>query len=67
MKPIRNARQTKRVVEVIRSLDARGAWVEAGKLRYQDAPSVTQVIRCSTFASNVTLLSEYMGRPVAEQ
>jgi hypothetical protein len=44
------------------ALDARGAWVEPGKLRYHgDDDPTTSVIDCTTFIRNVGLLAEYVA------
>jgi hypothetical protein len=51
-----------RVRRVMDGLDARGAWVESGSLRYHGAGDETaRIIRCRTFASNVRLLASYVA------
>lgn len=60
--PNRSRRQTEQVRSLIAGLDARGAWVESGQLRYQEGPKDGRVIGCSSFVHNVTVLSEYMGK-----
>lgn len=50
------------VQRLVASLDERGAWVEAGRLRYHgDADDTRQVIDSSTFIKNLGLLSRYVG------
>ena len=50
-----------RVRSIINELDARGAWVEDGRLRYHGADDPTsRVIRCATFSRNVQILSQYL-------
>ena len=52
-------KQAKRVIE---GMDARGAWVEDGKLRYHGKDDSTRkVIECSTFIKNVGILSRYIA------
>lgn len=47
---------------VIRGLDARGAWVEAGTLRYHGKNDETRrIIQSATFAKNLDLLSRYVA------
>jgi len=50
-----------RVRTIIAALYDRGAWVEDGRLRYHgpDDPT-TRVIRCSTFRTNVEVLSDFI-------
>ncbi len=50
------------VADVIRKLDARGAWVEAGRLRYHgdDDPTV-RVIRSQTFVEHLSLLADWLA------
>jgi PelA/Pel-15E family pectate lyase len=51
-----------RTREVIRSMDARGAWIEAGSLRYDDDQDDTrEVIDCSTFVRNIRQLADYLA------
>jgi len=60
-RPRRDAGRAERVRAAIRDLDARGAWVDAGQLKYQEGPADGRIIRSSRFIAQVTLLSEYMG------
>ena len=46
--------------KVIGELDARGAWVETGKLRTYKKQPVEAVIRSQTFIDNVRLLCRYL-------
>jgi len=46
------------VRSIIAAQDARGRWVEDGKLK--SAPGVTRVIRCATFNRNVETLSRHV-------
>jgi hypothetical protein len=51
-----------RTREVIRSMDARGAWIEAGRLRYDDDQDDTrEVIDGSTFVRNIRQLADYLA------
>lgn len=53
----------KDVRALINSLDARGAWVEDGKLRYHGKNDSTQrVIDSTTFVKNLETLSRYIGK-----
>jgi hypothetical protein len=50
------------VKSVIAAQDARGRWVENGRLRAQGPnDSTTRVIRCATFNRNVETLSRYLA------
>jgi hypothetical protein len=53
------------VREIIAAQDARGRWVEEGRLRYHGGQDdTTQVIRSATFIRNVETLSDYLrGQP----
>ena len=53
-----SATKIDRVREVIASMDARGAWVEEGALRFHKKKG--PVIESATFIKNVGLLSEYL-------
>jgi len=46
---------------VIEALDERGAWTEAGDLRYHREGSADRVINCQTFSQNVGVLSDYLA------
>ncbi|HIQ19931.1 MAG TPA: polysaccharide lyase [Planctomycetes bacterium] len=47
---------------VIASLDKRGRWVEDGRLRYHgDDDPTRRIIDCSTFITNVGILSRYVA------
>lgn len=50
------------VRRVIAELDERGAWVEAGKLRFHGkGDDTTRIIDSATFARNIDLLSRYLA------
>jgi hypothetical protein len=50
------------VREIVAAQDDRGAWVEAGRLRYHGkADDTRQVIECRTFVENLGILSEYLA------
>lgn len=50
------------VRQLVEALDERGAWVEAGRLRYHgEADDTRQVIDSSTFIKNLGTLSRYVG------
>ncbi len=47
---------------VVDQLDARGAWVDQGRLKYHGADDPTShIIDCRTFARNVRVLSEFLA------
>jgi hypothetical protein len=49
------------VQEVLAAQDARGRWVEDGKLRYHgEADPTRRVIRCDTFIRHVRALCDYL-------
>jgi len=49
------------VVEVIRNLDARGRWIEDGRLRYHGPADPTRrIIDSATFAKNIGILSAFL-------
>ena len=50
-----------RAAEVISQLDDRGAWVEPGKLRREDARHVTKIIDSRTFSENVVTLAQFLA------
>jgi PelA/Pel-15E family pectate lyase len=51
-----------RVRQVVDQLDDRGAWVEAGKLRYHgDDDPTREVIRSETFIRNLQLLADWLA------
>jgi PelA/Pel-15E family pectate lyase len=50
-----------RARKVIDALDQRGAWVEAGNLRYHEPGSADHVIASTTFMQNVGVLSDYLA------
>lgn len=62
-KALRPVKQTdglaRRAAAVIRSLDDRGAWIEEGKMRHQEAP--LPVIEMRTFAKNLEILAAFAG------
>ena len=48
--------------EIVAAQDRRGAWVDQQPLRYQGSnDSTRQTINCSTFISNIDLLSRYLA------
>jgi hypothetical protein len=47
---------------VIDALDARGAWVEKGQLRFHRLAPPSGVIHCRTFTDNVRTLSAFIAR-----
>jgi len=55
-------RMISEVEKVIGAMDERGAWAEAGSLRYDDPERPTRrIIDCRTFIANVNLLSQYLA------
>jgi hypothetical protein len=51
-----------RARDLVRSLDERGAWVEAGRLKYHgDQDDTRAVIDCQTFARNIRQLADYLA------
>lgn len=63
MEPKRGKPSEKEVRAVIRELDERGAWVEAGTLRSHGKDDNTRkVIESATFIRNVGILSQYLAR-----
>jgi PelA/Pel-15E family pectate lyase len=51
-----------RARSVIDSMDGRGAWVEAGKLRYHgDSDDTREIIQMSTFVRNLKVLAQFIG------
>jgi hypothetical protein len=51
-----------RARDLVRSLDERGAWVEAGRLKYHgDQDETRAVIDCQTFARNIRQLADYLA------
>jgi len=47
---------------IVAALDARGAWVTDGRLKYHgDDDPATRIIDCAVFARNVRTLSAYVG------
>ena len=52
----------KQAVAVAKTLDARGAWVEPGRLRYQGDRKVgKRIISTRTFVRNIEILSRYIA------
>jgi PelA/Pel-15E family pectate lyase len=48
--------------EIVGALDERGAWVEAGQLKYHgDDDPTRQVIDCRTFINNIRVLGSYLA------
>jgi hypothetical protein len=45
---------------VVETQDARGRWVEEGRLKSQSRDGTTRIIRCATFNRNVEILSRYL-------
>ena len=68
-KPAITAPPEKQVRAVIAALDARGAWVEEGRLRYHgEADETRTVIDSATFIRNVGILSRCLAQlPSAER
>jgi hypothetical protein len=50
-----------KVRAIIDGLDARGAWVETGKLSFHKEAGVIDVIRCQRFADNIHALAAYVA------
>jgi hypothetical protein len=46
---------------LIAALDDRGAWVQDGKLKREDAGQVTRIIQSITFIANVRVLGQYLA------
>jgi hypothetical protein len=63
-----NAAPTPEEVDtILRELDARGAWVEHGKLNYQgDDDTTREIISCATFVRNVRALSNFIEQAKAK-
>ncbi len=64
--PSRRPRMTeslqRRASSIIDALDDRGAWVEAGKLKYHGEDDDTrEVIDCRTFINNIRVLGTYLA------
>jgi len=60
--PRRTSSLNKKVDEVAKRLDSRGAWVERGKLKYHELNEDNQrIIRTTTFAQNIVLLASWLG------
>jgi PelA/Pel-15E family pectate lyase len=58
----RSKRLDQKVWQIMADLDPRGAWVEAGRLRYHgDHDSTRQVIRSQTFIQNLIALADWLG------
>jgi hypothetical protein len=52
----------KEVRTIVAAMDTRGAWVEAGRLRYHGKDDDTrEVIESTTFIRNIGVLSRYLG------
>jgi hypothetical protein len=50
------------VTRLVEELDERGAWVEAGRLKYHgDDDPTREVIRSSTFSKNIISLANWLG------
>ncbi|MEY4939884.1 MAG: hypothetical protein RIQ93_1619 [Verrucomicrobiota bacterium] len=61
-----NAMQVRAVID---ALDARGRWVEQGRLRVPEEPSkfmAAEIISCATFNRNLSLLAHYVKAQQAE-
>ena len=56
-----NSPTTEEVRRIIDSLDARGAWVERGRLPHHKVEPESGVIDCATFSTNVALLSDFIA------
>ena len=58
----RSASLAKQVRQLMDQLDARGAWVEPGRLRYHgDNDPAREVIRSDTFAKNIRTLANWIA------
>jgi hypothetical protein len=52
----------RRAQEAIRAMDSRGAWVEAGELKYQgNGKEKARIISTRTFVRRITELAAYLG------
>ncbi|MCC6695970.1 MAG: polysaccharide lyase [Candidatus Hydrogenedentes bacterium] len=52
-----------RAREAIDLLDERGAWVEAGTLRYHEGDDTRKIIDCTTFGRRVRALAAFLALP----
>jgi PelA/Pel-15E family pectate lyase len=59
--PKRSSSLTRRASEVANQLDARGAWVEDGSMRYHENAPATRVITSRTFVRNLEILAEFIA------
>jgi hypothetical protein len=50
---------------ILACLDERGAWLEAGPLRFHRIEPQSGVIRCQTFAENIEILCRFIARSAA--
>ncbi len=58
----RSASLAKQVRQLMDQLDARGAWVEPGRLRYHgDSDPAREVIRSDTFTKNIRTLANWIA------
>jgi len=61
-KPIMSDELKNQTAAVIAALDERGAWVEKGRLRYQDKDDTTsEIISTTTFANNIRTLAQFLA------
>jgi type IV secretory pathway VirD2 relaxase len=57
-----NTEVAKRALAVVDQMDARGAWVEDGRLRYHgDDDDTRHVIESRTFIRNLVALARFVG------
>ena len=60
--PDRSSAKNREVAQILAQIDSRGAWVEAGKLKYHGKKDPTrEVIKTSRFCSNILTLSGWLG------
>jgi hypothetical protein len=60
--PRRSNQLDQQVLQIIRDLDDRGAWVEPGRLKYHgDDDPTPRVIRSVTFSNNLRTLARWLG------
>lgn len=56
------SRQVTQTRAALQALDARGAWVDEGTLKYHgQSDPTTRIIDCRTFIKNLTTLAEFIG------
>lgn len=61
-KPAMTGELKAKTAAIIAALDARGAWVESGRLRYQgEGDTTTKIITTTTFANNIRTLAHFLA------